>query len=327
MDNVNDNQKQRKSQHEVQVDSEWKEEDHSIVGGLIRNILRNLKYVLRAETIGSMPRRIKVPTRYVIAQSADKLSQIHDIRHHVKHAHEKHKNSQIKTNPFKLIFNTISTASLGIIKSALLGGALFTIHDEIYKLGMHAVNNNIQNSSSTEYSPWFKYVIIPGTFSCIAGTISGAGHGILSSLWDKTSYKLHPNITLSTPSHIIGTSISHACVHCILFGLYESIKRLHLYMFDLHIIHDNNKITADIPHVLSLYSICISSIIAGCSAEFIGLVTEPLESQGFKLGHKESLEILRQYSIRDLTEVSYKTYLRFSVPSMLGFLVYEFATS
>ncbi|KAJ1422340.1 hypothetical protein B484DRAFT_452426 [Ochromonadaceae sp. CCMP2298] len=103
---------------------------------MLRAGLRNLKslqYLFKVETLGSLPRRMpkKLPTKF-IAQSADRLSQIVDLSGKVKASSDFHdgaKGSAAAVGRLRLWGSVAVAAAPGMLKSALLGGSLFWMHD------------------------------------------------------------------------------------------------------------------------------------------------------------------------------------------------------
>lgn len=283
----------------------------SEAGGVIRSVFRNIKFMLRAEAIGSFPTE-------AIARSADKLSQFQDIKESVQGAHEKLKNSV--TNPIKLVLGTIGSASVGIVKSGVLGWILFSVHDSILNFSIPIIYQSSTASLSRTDS---QDILIPSLLTSASGALSGAIHGIISAVWDNISHRVHHNIVTSQRSHVIGTMFSHGMVHLTLFGSYELMKRMSLNRLK----YFNSEKHHDLNDIVTFSIICISGAVSGCLADTVGQLTLPFEVYGAtrkaSSWRRSMIFFRKKLKFRDLTS---RAVFSAAVPSMLGFLAYEYAS-
>mmetsp|Transcript_10881 Transcript_10881/g.17715 ORF Transcript_10881/g.17715 Transcript_10881/m.17715 type:complete len:380 (+) Transcript_10881:86-1225(+) len=250
-------------------------------GGAVRSVLRGLKWTqlfFRAETLGSLPRR--VPTK-LIAKSADRLSQIVDIRDHYNASSEIYKpNDNLigKRSIFRKLMNyknMLLIAMPSVIKSAILGSALFWLHDESVVFQKRIICNekgSITPEITAAATPPgvfgdFRslYVLAPAVMAINGGIVGGSAHGTLYVIWDYGHNKIQ-NIAAARPylrrllpkrtdaafvsvGSLAGTALSHCFVHACLFGTYELVKWMGLYGIawsrtlnhqgELHVVHSS----------------------------------------------------------------------------------------
>lgn len=306
----------------MDTDSDQGNEDVGYLGGLLRGVLRGIGYITRIESIGRLP--VRIPHK-VVSKSADRLSQLHDTHQMMTDAYEAarrmHPESRIKS-----IMQTALVTSHGIIKSAILGGALFAVYEEsIDRLIQHQYFSDTADSSRL-----VEFVCIPALYSSCVGAIAGMGHGICFSLWDKAIHStprvrqsLHAHLsTRPKRSYTLGTAASHTLVHGALFGSYELFKRGSLHAIGLA--HRDDHLS----RIEGGLCVMMGGLSAGALSDAVGRVTEAFEEAGLRDG----ISRFRTASRSVFTLPKYGTIgqsvrrtMRTAFPTMLGFLAFEYA--
>ena len=269
----------------------------------------------------------------------DQLSQILEFHGHLK-ATKVDTHKEVK-GLFRQYFSKLIKASPEILKSTFLGTALFSCYDYLFPV----ISKNLTTNAQDRYlQPSF---IISS--AVISGSISGMLHGSLVYGWDSffsfsSSYyswiRKHPTLSmdkvlsLNSSRSLAGIIISHAFVHSVLFGSYESGKYIinTFISFSESLFQPSNNykmnmskenILTDISTDKYYYDIMkdvvifgVSGALAGMSAEFVGYYTEPVERLGIQKGFP---------SIHSIKRPNIYMFFPFMLPSAVGFVAYELA--
>ena len=273
------------------------EEDTGAVGGIIRSILRRAGLVTRVEAVGRLP--VRIPTR-VVARSADRLGQLHDVHGALTTAH-KEVQSRNPISRVQAAAHTILLASRDMLKAGVLGAILFAFYEQVTGF---ALEFGILPTDE-DYTNLRTFVVSSSSVCAITGGLSGALHGTLNCAWDHTTSEIrkfrqqaHPTLqrifrligvdwnkfvllpaveqVASPRMYTVATALSHSLVHGSLFGCYELTKRLTLYAIGLQ--HNGE----DISRVEGCMCILLGGACAGAIAEAVGARTLELETHGIQ---------------------------------------------
>jgi hypothetical protein len=293
---------------------EKENEDVGFVSGVIRGILRSIGYVTRIESIGRLP--VRIPHK-IVAKSADRLGQLHEFQDMVRDTYQESRQRNPGSHATAL-FQTGILTSHGLVKSAVLGGILFSI----YETTVAAVAKTHYLSHMDDSSHFFEFVVLPTAAFGTAGACAGSTHGIMYSIWDRglsvLPSKWWPaSVPKSSP---IGTAISHACVHGTLFGSYEVCKRGSL--FALGYAHREEHLSKVEGGLCVVFGGCV----AGVLSDGVGRVTVGLEQSGVSSGVAMIRSNFQNFlNSPELTKQPVKTFVRSALPTTLGFLAFEYA--
>lgn len=299
---------------EKNLNYENNENENTFISRIIRNILRNLSYLTKIETIGRLP--LKLPSK-IIGKSANQITQINEIIEKLKNSYEEIKNKNIKSIYNSIFHITIMTYH-NIIKSGLLGGLVFQLYEDI----LTQTNQNKCSKISNKSINFNNLVLYSSLYSLSAGLLSGSVHGLLYTLWDKSLYILLKYIKLpsniyneiiyhippNNSIHILGTTLSHSLVHGSLFGTYEFFKRLCLYLIGLT--HESHHLTL----IEGGISIFCGGLMCGIVSDTVGTITNSFEENGIKY-------TIENFNLKNL---QFRYSVRSIGPTILGFYAYEY---
>jgi hypothetical protein len=257
---------------------------------------------------------VRVPSK-VVASSADKLTQLHDIREQIMGAYEEVKLKGHRSFSFAIVHTSLLT-SHSMLKAGTLGGVTFSIYESI----IQSAEGKIICPRMEHSTDFLKLVVVPSAFSGFAGCLSGASHGILSTWWDRAVHLIPPlrNQGFAThPVFPLSSALSHCLVHGSLFGLYEGTKRATMYSIGL------SHAGEDISRIEGGMCIVFAGLFAGLVSDAIGIVTAPIEQVGWREGRPKAKEAFKTLPFLSLPRRSYL--LKSIAPTMLGFVAYEYA--
>ena len=235
---------------------------------------------------------------------------------------------------FQIYEDTLIQLSLSSSLSTSTSNSLISsIFVTIFPCNSSSTSSNSSSSSSqasnrhtllefNQSNEFNKLVLYSSFLSLSSGLISGGVHGTLSTTWDyslfillkyfKFSTYIKQEITYHIPNknsiNFIGTTISHSLIHGSLFGTYEFIKRLSLYLIGLT--HQSHHLTL----IEGGFSIFLGGFICSIVSDTISVVTNSLQENG----------IIKTIKIFKFKELEFKYSMRSTIPTILGFYAYEY---
>jgi len=262
-------------------------------GGFLRGGLRNVLGRLGKTAMGSFPHNPKV-----LAKQADKLSEVWNTALKVRAEHSVLSQQKIDdaATSRRRLWVPVLNAIPSIVKSSVLGALVFTTYETVL------ANNSLQQ-------------LAPGSFggpSLFAGWCSGAVHGIASYMWDKVLLHTVPSaverwdrLTTFRNTKLLGTVVSHSCMHASLFGSFGAFKAL--------LSEANNNQQPSSSSLEQQVVVVVSGAMAGALADGIAYYLSPLEvGQGWRA-------VLR------LPRPAARAILLAAFPSGIGFYAFEYA--
>lgn len=295
--------------------NEDENEDMGFLGGLIRGILRSVGYITRIESIGRLP--VRIPHK-MVAKSADRLGQLHEFQEMVRERYQETRQRNPGSSQLKALVQTGILTSHGLIKSAVLGGILFSIYESI----VAEVIKTQYLSNMNDSGNFPEFVFIPTLAFGAAGAVAGSTHGVMFSVWDRALVSMPSKwwpMSVAN-SYPFGTAISHACVHGTLFGVYEACKRGSL--FALGYAHREE----DLSRVEGGLSILFGGCMAGILSDGVGRMTFCLEENGVRRGFAMIRSNFGHFLVYpEFTRTPFRNIVRSAVPTTLGFLAFEYA--
>ena len=315
---------------DTNISSSSDNDDVGFMGGALRGILRSVGYFTRIESIGRLPARIP---HKVVSKSADRLGQLHENYVLVKEAYE----SARKSHPGSRIKSLLQTALLtshGMLKSAILGGILFSIYEGIIQEFESMQLFSIPPDNNT-FS--LQNIVMPSIYTGLAGSFAGFTHGVLFSAWDRSvtaiptqwwrTLDMHAPAAART-SYTLGTATSHLLVHGSLFGTYEFTKRSGLYLLGLR--HGDEHLS----RFQGGLCVLTGGMAAGVMSDLVGKGTRNLEEVGVRqtclhLFHRPvtgggEVWAWAMPSPRELGRM-FRSAVKSAFPTALGFLAFEYA--
>ena len=274
-------------------DGEEEEDGWAQGGGFLRGGLRNVLGRIGKTALGSFP----LPNNpKVLAKQADKLSEVWNSALKVRAERSvlaQQKLDDAKARSRYIWFVPILNALPSIVKSSVLGALVFTTYETVLTV------NSLQELAPGPFGP-----------SLFAGWCSGTVHGFASYIWDKALLHTFPRaverwdrlITFRNTA-LLGTVVSHSCMHASLFGGYSAFKEL------LSEANSNPQ-----PSSLEQQVVVVSAgAMAGALADGIAYYLQPLEvGQGWS-------------GVRQLPKPAARAILLAAIPSGIGFFAMEYA--
>jgi len=279
----------------------------------LRSVLRRISHA----NIGAIP---KVNPR-VIAKQADALSDIANVGEKIRSTYDLHKekrqseaaasSSSSRWQRGKRMFVVIAHSLPSIIRSSLLGAALFSAYEtcEAKLSGEHVML--LQHTS-------------PALVPVLSGLVAGFTHGSLYFAADRAMSIFTPYLTTTThaaaPLYLPGTLFCHSMVHLTLFTTYSLSK--YLFLGAQHRRHlqgegsstDNKEGDANIRLLLAISG---AGVAAGALSELATHYLSPFERAP---SLQKGLHIARRLTLRP----SFSGLAMAALPSGLGFLAFEF---
>jgi len=233
----------------------------------------------------------------------DKISTVLDALGHLSRANTQ--KGQLQQSRLYKFFKVLMTAAPPLLRSVVLGTALFSVYDYSSHLsGLEKISNNpvpsvtdFSTKSSENSQNWIKLFFL----SAGSGGLAGGVHGVLYYIWGKF---LPPKGNFS----LGGAVVSHGLVHCSLFMSYEMSKRFLMSFMNV-----------DYTDYGGAVAVAAAGGISGILQEFVNYYTFPFEDRGI---NKTSLRV-----VKNLPNPSLRTFLSPGIilPSMIGFLAYEYS--
>ena len=293
---------ERGSDSDVLSDTDDGHDTSSEAAGIVRGISRSLRSASRSiaklPSVGSIPRRAvmkrRVPVKRV-ASVSDRVSTGIDLLSSAVESGEDHTARQ----KFRIRASRFLSS---VVKNTILGAAVFETYD--YVVSYLAPPRSGTESETFETDEYAR-ASLGAHFE--AGACAGSVHGIASTVWDSVG---QPNVIKTLPAMIIHHSIAHS----VLFGSYETIKRLGPWIDDSR--------EDEIPYFAS---VTVSGGLAGQIQFIVSHYTEQW------LGLAEGQVTPRPFSRNMIRFVAspptLRPFLLAFPPSSISFLAFEYGKS
>ena len=364
----NDDAMSNATAEEVEVvvidDDDTYSEETSVIAGTLRNILsRSLKMFSgeHSNRLFSKKMLIKVISK----------SQIHDVSEHYSaiksEAKHYYKNAAVVTKKKQsaTLLKTVGFATMYILKSIILGGAVFAIYEESWSRlqslfpptskdagGFKISKYDDHRALSLLSCQYYLHVVHPGVLSTASGLFAGASHGGLYYMMKRIVHlslarfqaplPIGPGMTTMNPKplpKLLSAMVSHSLVYGTLFGFYDFTKQSSLYAMRSYNYNNNNNNNVDLfnklsPEMEGVISVIIGATVAGIASEMVNSITHPMETthlRSFFLRRKRkrrrSAELYPRFSF--IQHFRGGRYFKGLVPTVgstvAGFLAYEYA--
>ena len=298
------------------------DEEDATLAGLARGASRSLARFFNKALPGQLP----LPKK-AVAKGIDQLSAVVDIGMEVnklKSDDKNEANAKRKTDSSsgcrgRGIGSRLLLVLPNFLKTTVLGTVLFEVYDEV---STYHIDPSYEGTKKMEATSGDAFV---------AGTTSGAIHGVLFCTWDSmalragqivhkssklrsllgshtASLKLSSPVSSTSPYIIAGTTLSHSLVHGALFSSYVTLKNIIWRSLDERDRHSGS--------LKGTLTVAAAGAMSGMIAETVGLYTWVFEERGICRG-------MRSFSLSPRLIFSRQVLLA-SFPGCLGFLAFEF---
>jgi hypothetical protein len=327
-------------------------DETSVVAGTLRTVLN------RALKLFSNEHSNKLFSKKMLTKVISK-SQIHDVSEHysaIKSEAQQHyykkssaassEHRRGSTTTTTTVLKTIGFATVYILKSIVLGGAVFTMYEHSWHRLEIALSPQIDSEQlgMVSISPgYYMHVLHPSLLSTVSGFLAGASHGGLYCAMKRfvdqplSRLQVGTQSLKQTPTGIHGsakpmprlttTMLSHSFVYATLFGVYDFTKQNSLFALKSHnsivAYNYNYKLSHEMEGILS---VIMGATVAGIASEMINSLTHPLEIKKLRSVWQQGHSGASYFNFKKHFRGSY---FRGLVPgigsTIVGFLAYEYA--
>lgn len=201
-------------------------------GGLARTIVRNL-----IRRVGTNP-SIYIPHPRTLAKSADRLSDLIEIRDQLKSASDSHS----KDKPFwQRSWGMAKQMAPGFIRSSIAGTIVFSTYENLYDMF------NVSPYESTNIDSNNPSILLTGAIAAACGTAGGILTSTFVTTWDVVRSRLDfsgsfPKLLVNNVASpaIVGPAFMHIMINASMFSCYEMTKNLLFSLAPLVIPPDDN---------------------------------------------------------------------------------------
>lgn len=315
------------------------QEENSVVAGSVRNVLNRTLKLFSGEHSN------RLFSKKIITKIISK-SQVHDVSEHYSalksEARQFCNKSSTRTpehRPSRSLFKTAGVATVYIVKSVVLGGALFAMYEQsLHKFQQICSDSrnplvSFNNFNLTICCPYFVNVLCPSLLSSASGMLAGATHGgmyyTMDVFVDRPLFQLQFAGTTAKPKpspRLASAMLSHGLVYTTLFGVYDFTKHNSLFALQFY----NRRAAEDckISHdVEGAISVMVGATFAGLASEMVNSVTHHMESKSLKSIVRGEVSFFPQRC--NVKQPFHWSYFRGTIPAIcstiVGFLAYEYA--
>ena len=280
----------------------------------MRAVIRSSISIYRSVLFGSFPRRVPLKAvakvtdqastawdTYFVLRGSHKEVVI-DSKQHQQHQQQQH--GAAAWRKAQVLGQTLQGAAPALIKSGLLGTAVFELYESTKDTLDEALGLDPDAEAEAATSTWKGTLLLPAT-AVVGGGLAGACHGVMYVGWE------HGRRLVSS-QYVVGnvwggTAFAHSLAHASLFASFEVMKDALLSLTGAR--HEEP---------LGVAMVGVAGGLAGLCEEAVSHLTPHWETEG--VGSLQAA--IRRHGLPRLRVISSA-----ALPTSLGFLAWEYGRS